>query len=764
MEVSKEYFAFISYQRRDEKWAKWLQHKLEHYKLPVNVREEDPSLPQQIRPVFKDTSELAAGILTEEIHEALDKSKFLIVICSPRASQSKWVDKEIQTFIEMGRGERIIPFIISGTPFSAIPEEECFPSALLNLPKDQELLGVNINEMGREAAAIKVVSRMFDIKFDTLWQRFRREKQQRQAIGIAAIAVFMFAIVSVSAWIWHKNIELKEKDWKIMENLARFVSEKALGDGDSYLARMLALELLPSNMESPEIPYTEETEALIRTSIGTGNVVFRGHTSPVTSASFNSNGNYIISSSIDGIMKLWDAKDGRVLKTFNHGNILHDIYFSDDDENIFAIKDDSILICWSIKEDKLIKEEKITQERDMNNTCYSFDGELQANYDDSDKSIKIINKHLDFEVAKIKGIKSYPTLLNFSPNAHSLLTSFTDGSIYLWNLKPENDAFPVFDNKINSISFDNGCKLMTVSSSDGVVKVIKTEDFEELFMMEPEEEDRYTTSVLSPDGKHVAVCSNNLSIWEVDTGKELGRIGEDYEIHCVAAFSPDCKYIAYSSLMNDGLVELLDAHSLNRIWASPMNYDSGRCISFSPDGTKMVVGTTSFDSMTGSLLVYNTKDGNLIVNLTKSSFYPTDVMFSPDGKQVASIDEKGTVNIWKLDGTLDRIFIKEGEAIESFKYSSDGKYLITIVENGGIIVWNSNSGSKICEYTTPYSSISAIGGTYVSQGITKIVAGYEDGMIRIWDFPPLQQLINETRKRFKERQLTHEERKKYYLE
>ena len=143
-----------------------------------------------------------------------------------------------------------------------------------------------------------------------------------------------------------------------MENLARFVSEKALGDGDSYLARMLALELLPSNMESPEIPYTEEAEALIRTSIGTGNVVFRGHTSPVTSASFNSNGNYIISSSIDGIMKLWDAKDGRVLKTFNHGNILHDIYFSDDDENIFAIKDDSILICWSIKEDKLIKEEK----------------------------------------------------------------------------------------------------------------------------------------------------------------------------------------------------------------------------------------------------------------------------------------------------------------------------------------------------------------------------------------------------------------------
>ena len=59
----KEYFAFISYKREDEKWAKWLQHKLEHYKLPVNVRKENPSLPQNIRPVFKDTSELASGVL-----------------------------------------------------------------------------------------------------------------------------------------------------------------------------------------------------------------------------------------------------------------------------------------------------------------------------------------------------------------------------------------------------------------------------------------------------------------------------------------------------------------------------------------------------------------------------------------------------------------------------------------------------------------------------------------------------------------------------
>ena len=37
MEEQKEYYAFISYKREDEKWAKWLQHKLEHYRFPTRV-------------------------------------------------------------------------------------------------------------------------------------------------------------------------------------------------------------------------------------------------------------------------------------------------------------------------------------------------------------------------------------------------------------------------------------------------------------------------------------------------------------------------------------------------------------------------------------------------------------------------------------------------------------------------------------------------------------------------------------------------------
>lgn len=191
-----DFFAFISYKREDEKWAKWLQRKLEYYKLPSSVRKDNPDLPEKIRPVFKDTTDLEPGVLARKIQDALDSSKYLIVICSPRSANSVWVSKEVQAFIDSGRSDHIIPFIIGGIPNASDPKDECFPEGLRQLAGEQELLGANINEMGRDAAAIKVVARMFNLRFDTLWQRYERDKKRRQ-IGVLMLA--LLAIISAIA-------------------------------------------------------------------------------------------------------------------------------------------------------------------------------------------------------------------------------------------------------------------------------------------------------------------------------------------------------------------------------------------------------------------------------------------------------------------------------------------------------------------------------------------------------------------------------------
>ena len=181
-------FAFISYKREDEKWAKWLQRKLESYKIPAIIREGKPELPESLRPVFRDGTDLSGGILAEQLNQELLRSKFLIVICSPEATRSTWVNKEVQAFVDEGRVERIIPFIIAGIPHADSQEHECFPQALLQVPAEKELLGINVQEVGKSRAFIRLVATMLCVRFDTLWQRHRRAFRKRCAIyGTAAL-------------------------------------------------------------------------------------------------------------------------------------------------------------------------------------------------------------------------------------------------------------------------------------------------------------------------------------------------------------------------------------------------------------------------------------------------------------------------------------------------------------------------------------------------------------------------------------------------
>lgn len=195
-EQPKQYYAFISYKREDEKWAKWIQHMLEHYKFPTNLN-GCTNLPKKIRPTFRDVTDLTPGFLAEEIHEALVNSQWLIIVCSPRSAKSKWVCNEAQTFIDLGRADHIIPFVIEGKPFSNDETTECYPEALLNLTECKEILAANIHEMGRKAAVVKVIAKMFGLDFDSLWQRYQREQLKSRIIkSVLGLVLFLLLIGS----------------------------------------------------------------------------------------------------------------------------------------------------------------------------------------------------------------------------------------------------------------------------------------------------------------------------------------------------------------------------------------------------------------------------------------------------------------------------------------------------------------------------------------------------------------------------------------
>lgn len=359
-----KYYAFISYKREDEEWAKWLQHKLEHYKLPSNLNGRT-DLPKEIRPVFKDTSELTPGNLPKQINEALEQSKYLIVICSPRSAQSEWVNKEVETFKSMGKSDNIIPYIIDGIPFSSNHEEECFPQGILSLPQEQEILGVNINEMGRDAAAVKVVARMFDICFDELWQRYEREKKRKRNIITAATIAFVIALIGLASWMYLQRQETLRANWEMMENQARMVAERAkdeVKNGNTYDAILALLEMLPEDGSRPFVPELEEALRIAYDSLLHSKWNYRYMGRCMDDIYFSNDEKYIVSEDFFTI-DIYDTKSlCQVMKIpVNELGARKYTFLSENKDTLYEMAADS-LDCYSCSTGKYIKRIPLTND------------------------------------------------------------------------------------------------------------------------------------------------------------------------------------------------------------------------------------------------------------------------------------------------------------------------------------------------------------------------------------------------------------------
>lgn len=199
------YKAFISYSHKDELRAARLHRRLERYRIPKTLRQNEAG----IGLIFRDKAELSvASVLDASIEAALRESESLIVLCSPFAVKSKWVDKEIDYFKSLGRGDRIFTVLLSGIPNAQkrgfLPVEECLPQALrYDVSQD----GVTRTERadplatdlraggdGNKLGLLKLVSGLLDIRLDQLLQRqliHTRRRMLGVLVGSSLIISFL---------------------------------------------------------------------------------------------------------------------------------------------------------------------------------------------------------------------------------------------------------------------------------------------------------------------------------------------------------------------------------------------------------------------------------------------------------------------------------------------------------------------------------------------------------------------------------------------
>ncbi len=210
------YRAFISYSHRDTQWATWLHRSLEAYRPPKHLIGQPTArgpVPNRLAPIFRDREELpSATDLGRVINEALEQSACQIVICSPAAARSKWVNEEILAFKRLGREHLVYCLIVAGEPnASDIPgseDQECFPLAVrYQLAADGTLSDRRAEPIaadarpakdGKSNAKIKLIAGLLGVGFDALKQR-ELHRRQRRLVAIAAASIAGMIVTSALA-------------------------------------------------------------------------------------------------------------------------------------------------------------------------------------------------------------------------------------------------------------------------------------------------------------------------------------------------------------------------------------------------------------------------------------------------------------------------------------------------------------------------------------------------------------------------------------
>lgn len=268
-----KYWAFVSYSHRDAAFASWLQRSLESYRLPRHlIGRSTPfgPIPAYIKPVFSDRSEMQAGAdLASAVHKALAQSRFLIVVCSPYAVQSEWVNREISEFKKLHGEARVLAVVAGGEPHASdvVGQEstECFPAALRfelmpdgrpgGTPREPAAADMRPGGDGKRLGLLKLIAGLLGegVGVDELVRRDAQRRAHKMTL-IAAASVASMAVMAALTVSAVRQRTVAQSQRAQAEDLVEFM----LGDARKKLDQVGRLDALDAVAEKALAYYARQ--------------------------------------------------------------------------------------------------------------------------------------------------------------------------------------------------------------------------------------------------------------------------------------------------------------------------------------------------------------------------------------------------------------------------------------------------------------------------------------------------------------------------
>ena len=732
-----KYWAFISYSHEDKAWGDWLHKSLETYRVPkrlVGRQTGDTAVPKRLFPIFRDREELPSSAdLSNNINVALSRSRYLVVICSPRAAVSRWVNEEIKSFKRQGRENRILALIVDGEPNASDKSEsgklECFPPSLRHrvsaegelLPDRVETIAADLRpgKDGKSNARLKLLAGLLGVPYDELRQR-EKQRQRLRKIQWAA-GVLLCAVLVGSAWIWqaHRKATQLAIAQDTEQGRVLYLDNKPL-QASVYLAEAYRL-----GGRSPALLFllarTMHYVDALQYSIASPSLSNRR-----INADLSPDGRWLAFSGADEDTGVWSVATGRkAFSTLEPGLVQVDPIFSQSGkylvivsrptpmspfESIRVLDPTTGAVVSRFGNPNIQATVGNNPDLDVVDTVVGPNDVIMLRHGTADDIDDIHELSTGKRLARLDGHGVIMQFARFSPDGKSVArVSQNDKSLTLWDASTgrkrdsfRGEGFPTFNFDMNT----DGTRLAT-ANNDGVVRIWDMQSGRGLFVLNDPRNPKTDAAYLdaagllsyTPDGARLVTGgARAVQLWDATQGALLARLGQvkltslkvKYDGNLIMGSTADNatliwdarNYELVGSLpgdwsffapRGDSLVTFSDPDNMVQVWDGSKTITAQstpmRTLAFSPDESKLATWDAS------TINVRDARSGTVLFSI------PTDIDFS----QFPDPTFRPDVNVVFSPDSKRLLALREG-----YEYSS-------AQVAGSVRLWDVTNGSKLAD-------------------------------------------------------------------
>lgn len=284
-----------------------------------------------------------------------------------------------------------------------------------------------------------------------------------------------------------------------------------------------------------------------------------GHTAPVLSLVFTKNGRFVLSTSQDKSVRLWNPHEAVHIKTYTgpHNYEVNDAAVSDDNARFVSCGGDKDFFLWDVTSGQVIRK-FVGHERKVNALAFSPNQEvvLSASHD---KAVRIWDMRARSRGSIQALTEATDSVLCLSAQGDEIVTGSADGCVRQYDVRKGQMVVDSLLQPVGSVSFSNDGECILVSTLDHSIRLLEHGSGQQLAHYHGHKNSKYKIRSTLDPADCVAVSGsedNCICMWDlVDANLVCSLTGHTGPVLSVRFF--------------EGTLVSAGADSTVRVWKAP---------------------------------------------------------------------------------------------------------------------------------------------------------------------------------------------------